>query len=62
MTASPTSRRRTARLIAWVGLLCGAGGLVWRFVWPWTGTHADLVFIAMMVVSLGAILLLRFFD
>lgn len=62
MTENLTSRRRTGRLIAWGGVLCGAGGLVWRFVWPWTGIQADLAFIAMMVVSLSAILLLRFFD
>jgi hypothetical protein len=43
-------------IVAAVGILAA---ITWRIVWPWTGTVADAIFLAVIVIGLTAAFALR---
>jgi Flp pilus assembly protein TadB len=49
-----SQRNRQDRVIALIALVGILAAVIWRFVAPWTGLHADVAFIVVIVLGLLA--------
>jgi hypothetical protein len=49
-----TKRRTLAQRVAlWIVIICGITAVVWRIIWPWTGTHTELVFLGIFTIGIA---------
>ena len=46
-----TAGRRIIGVVATVAL---AAGVIWKFIWPWTGWRTDTIFLCITVIGLIA--------
>ena len=46
-------RKVLERVVAWIGIFCGVAAVIWRLIWPWTGSRTDLIFIPVSVLGIG---------
>ena len=55
-------RKLAERLALWIATIGAIAAIIWRFIWPWTITNADLVFIRVSIVGVVCMWSLGFFN
>ena len=50
----PVRAGRRARLLGAIAFVALGAGLIWRLIWPWTGSRTDLIFLCISVSGLIA--------
>jgi hypothetical protein len=49
-----TREKRCSRVLGIVAAVALAAGLVWKFIWPWTSSRTDLIFLCVGVLGVIA--------